>query len=110
MTDLAVHWDGQRVGRIVVSQRDGNCVFGRFVPEAGFEVCRGAFEEAHQGDEEYQREVARTGDVFADRERFYAAVAALTARISLPETGREVEEFHVFADDTVEIYLYAPDN
>jgi hypothetical protein len=105
-SQLAVHWDGQRVGRIAVSRRERFCIFGTFVPEAGFEVCRAAFEAAQQGDAEYASAVAAGSDPFqTSRQRFYDAVAALSARASLPEVGGPVEEFNVFADGMVEVYL-----
>lgn len=106
MADLVVHWDGQRVGRIADPRRVGFCVFGRFVPEDGFDVCRAAFEAAYRGDAEYADAVRLGGDpIGADRRAYYAAVAAITPHVSLPDVGEPVDEFNVFADNEVEVYL-----
>jgi hypothetical protein len=111
MAQLAVYWDGQRVGHLDVARREGFCIFGRFVPEAGVELCRAEFEEAYQGDAAYAAAaVAAGGDVFqTDRSRFHAAIAAITERVSLPELGEPVEELNIFADNEVEVYLPEPD-
>jgi hypothetical protein len=110
VADLAVHWDGRRVGRITDVRRVGFCIFGRFVPEAGFELCRAAFEAAYRGDDEYARAAQACGDLIgAERGAWYAAVEAITPHISLPDVGEPVEDFGVFADNEVEIYLPEPD-
>lgn len=109
MAELAVHWDGQRVGRIVEVRREGFCIFGRFVPEVGFEMCRAAFEAAYRGDAEYARKVEQGADpITADREAWLDAIDAITPHISLPDVGEPVEEFNIFADNEVEIYLPEP--
>lgn len=106
MSQLTVCWDGVPVGVIAGVRRVGFCVFGRFVPGAGFGVCRAAFEEAYRGDEEYRRAVAATGDpVGAERRRWYAAVGAITPHVTLPDLGEPVDDFNVFADGEVEVYL-----
>jgi hypothetical protein len=106
VAELAVHWDGQRVGRIVESSRDDFCIFGRFVPEAGFELCREAFEAAYRGDQEYAHAAQLSGDpVGAERGAWHAAIDAITPHVSLPDVGEPIEEFGVFADNAVEVYL-----
>ncbi|MBN9522306.1 hypothetical protein J0H58_27945 [bacterium] len=110
MSQLAVCWDGRPVGVIAHVRREGFCISGRFVPGDGFDACRAAFEEAYRGDEDYQRAIAATGDpVGADRERWHAAVDAITPRVTLPGLGAPVEEFNVFADGGVEVYLSESD-
>ena len=75
MDELAVHWDGRPVGRIVEPRREGFCIFGRFVPGDGFEVCRAAFEAAYRGDAEYSRAARLSGDpIGADRRADFAGV------------------------------------
>lgn len=109
MTVFAVHWDGQRVGRIADARREGFCIFGRFVAEAGFEVCRLAFEAVYQGDQEYAQAVAIHGDpIGAERGAWHKAFAVLSSHVSLPDVREPVEEFNIFADNTVEVYMPEP--
>jgi hypothetical protein len=106
MADLAVLWDGQRVGRIADARREGFCIFGRFVPEVGFEACSAAFDAAYRGDAEHAEAVQASGDpIRAERRAWHDAIEAITPHISLPEVGEPVEEFNVFADNEVEVYL-----
>ncbi len=109
MSELVVRWGEKPVGHIVEVRRVGFCIFGRFVSGIGFEVCQTEFEEAYRADTEYAQAVERSGDpVGADRQAYYTAIEHITPHISLPDVGEPVEEFNIFADNSVEIYLPEP--
>jgi hypothetical protein len=102
---LTVLYDGEPVGRILVTSHDARRIIGRFVPGPGYPLCKAQFEEAIRIDRLCNEALDEGDYYYPGVSGYFGVIEAITRRVSLPEILQAIEEFEIADGEKVEVFL-----